>query len=128
MKGRSDSPRLVGGVIARPQTPGRISAIAPAMAVRMIVVLRAWRQAEVHEVGDVGLPFPAVERTHVELAVVSPARCLLELLLTDSEMASSSTLAKRFEALCCFRPCWLPRGVGVGRAAAPKLLPLRRWP
>jgi hypothetical protein len=45
-------------------------------------------------------------------------------------LASSSTLAKRFEALCCLRPCWVLRGVGLARAAAPapKLLPLRRWP
>lgn len=74
--GRSDSPRLVSGVITRPQAPCRIPPGASALAVTMLV-LRAGRETEVHEMGDVGLPFAAVERAHVELLGLAMFRCSL---------------------------------------------------
>lgn len=62
-----DVSRLVNGVVARTQAPGRISAIVPTIAVRvMVVVLWSWGQTEVHQVSDGRLPFAVVEWTHGE--------------------------------------------------------------
>tara|TARA_R110002003_G_scaffold122_9_gene11085 strand:+ start:8303 stop:8683 length:381 start_codon:yes stop_codon:yes gene_type:complete len=84
------------------------------------MILRSWREAEVHQVGDGRLPFAVVERTHgelLQLATKSSAR--RGRALTDSTIASSSVCLKRFEPLCCFLACWLLRGVGEERLDAP---------
>lgn len=120
--------RLVDGVVARTQTPGRIPSVVPAVAGGVVVVLWPWRQAKVHEMGDGRLPFAIVEWTHSEL----PNQLLLAqihpVVLTDSTIASSSVCRKRFDPLCCFLLCWLLRGVGEARLEAPVPALPRCWP
>lgn len=56
--------RFVHCVVTRPEAPGRISPIVPAVAVRVVVV-GTWGKVEVHQVGYRGLTL-LIERTHVE--------------------------------------------------------------
>jgi hypothetical protein len=61
-----DESRLVNGMVARAEAPGWSASAASRIAVR-VVVLRARREAEVHQVGDGRLALAVVEGTHGEL-------------------------------------------------------------
>jgi hypothetical protein len=64
-------PRLVSSVVARTKTPSGVAPVVPAIAVRLVVVLGAWGEAEVHKVGNGRLPLAVVEGTHGELMLLA---------------------------------------------------------
>lgn len=57
---------LVDGVIARPNSPGRISPLVTVIMGVIVVLLkvRSWRQGEVHKMGDGGLALAAIDGLH----------------------------------------------------------------
>jgi hypothetical protein len=61
--------RLVDCMVARAEAPGRIAPVVSAV-VRLLMILRAWREAKVHEVCNGRLPLAVVEGTHGELKLL----------------------------------------------------------
>jgi hypothetical protein len=95
-----------------------------AMAIVVVVILRARGKVEVHKMGYGRLSLSIAERTHGQLNCQYKAHVQDVLALTDSAMASSSDCRNFFEPLFCFLAVWLFLGVGEflnGRAP-------RCWP
>jgi hypothetical protein len=103
---------LVDGVIAGPNSPGRISPLVTVIMGVIVVLLkvRSWRQGEVHKMGDGGLALAAIDGLHGGLQKSSAVdeRSLStgrreESYPTDSASTSSSAKRARRCALCCLR-------------------------